>query len=137
MKRTTQVQAALTLAGALVLPAHAVDNMSKDAYKAAEKERISATYKADRARCDTLTGNAKDVCVEEAKGKQDVAQAELEYKQSGKTSDRDKVPLVRANADYAVAKEKCDDMAGADKDVCIKDAKSAQAKARATVKSAS
>lgn len=136
MKRTTQVQAALTLAGALVLPAHAADNMSKDAYKA-EKERISATYKADRARCDTLSSNAKDVCVEEAKGKQDVAQAELEYKQSGKTSDRDKVPLVRANADYAVAKEKCDDMAGADKDVCIKDAKSAQAKARATVKSAS
>jgi hypothetical protein len=126
MTRTTQIQAVLTLAGAL----------SKDAYKA-EKERIAATHKADRARCDASTGNAKDVCVEEAKGKQEVAQAELEYKQSGKTSDRDKVSLARADADYAVAKEKCDDMAGTDKDVCIKEAKSAQAKARAGVKSAS
>lgn len=136
MTRTTQIQAVLTLAGALAVPAYAADNMSKDAYKA-EKERISATYKADRARCDALTGNVKDVCVEEAKGKQEVAQAELEYKQSGKTSDRDKVSLARADADYAVAKEKCDDMAGTDKDVCIKEAKSAQAKARAGVKSAS
>jgi hypothetical protein len=136
MKRTTQMQAALGLAGALALPVYAADNMSKDAYKA-EKERVSATYKADRARCDTLTGNAKDVCVEEAKGKQDVAQAELEYKQSGKTSDRDKMSLARADADYAVAKERCDDLAGTDKDVCIKEAKSAQAKARAAVKAAS
>jgi hypothetical protein len=134
--RVTQLQAVLTLAGALALPAYAADNMTKDAYKA-EKDRISATYKADRAACDALNGNAKDVCVEEAKGKQDVAQAELEYKQSGKASDRNKMALAKADADYAVAKERCDDKAGNDKDLCIKEAKSAQAKARADVKSAS
>lgn len=41
--------------------------MSRDEYKA-EKERIEANYKASKAKCDALSGNAKDVCMKEAKG---------------------------------------------------------------------
>jgi hypothetical protein len=35
---------------------------------------------------------------------------------------------------YDVAKEKCDDLSGNAKDVCVKDAKAAQAKAKAEAK---
>ena len=51
--------------------------MSQDEYKVA-KEKIEANYKMDKAKCDGLKDNAKDVCEKEAKGKQNVAKAELE-----------------------------------------------------------
>ena len=34
-------------------------------------------YKADKTACAALAGNAKDICVEEAKAKEKVARAEL------------------------------------------------------------
>ena len=93
------------------------------------KERISAEYKASKAQCDALTENAKDVCIKQAKGTEDVAKAELaaQYKPSEKA--HYKVRKARADADYAVAKEKCDDHSGNDKDVCNKDAKAEHVKA--------
>jgi hypothetical protein len=42
--------------------------------------------------------------------------------------------MAIADADYEVAKEKCDARAGNDKDVCLKEAKAAQTRARADVK---
>ena len=91
----------------------------------AAKERINVEYKASKAQCDALTDNAKDICIKQAKGVEDVAKAELaaEYKPSNKA--HYKVRKARADADYAVAKEKCDDHTGNDKDVCNKDAKAA------------
>ncbi len=67
----TTLQAALVcsaLAGGSAL--HAA-NMSNDDYKAA-KDRIEAEYKAQKDSCDKLKDNAKDVCREEAKGKEKV-----------------------------------------------------------------
>src|SRR5258705_12260658 len=49
--------------------AQAAGNMSRTDYGAA-KDRISADYKAERASCDQLSGNAKDICVEQSKGKE-------------------------------------------------------------------
>ena len=51
--------------------------MSKDEYKAG-KDKVAAEYKSAEAGCDSLSANAKDVCMAEAKGKQKVAKAELE-----------------------------------------------------------
>jgi hypothetical protein len=110
-------------------------NMSKEE-ASAEKARIEAEYKADRKACDAMNGNAKDVCVEQAKGKEKVARAELDYKQDASERHRGKVAEAKADAQYAVAKEKCDDLTGDQKDVCIKDAKAAKARAEADVKSA-
>ena len=107
--------------------------MSKADYKAG-KDRISATYKSDKAACDSLSGNAKDVCVEEAKAKEKVAKAELEYSYTGKASDQNKLAKAKAEGAYAVAKEKCDDKAGNDKDVCVKEAKAAETQALADAK---
>jgi hypothetical protein len=102
---------------------------------AAKKDQISAEYKADKAACDKLEGNNKDVCVEKAKGKEKIAKAELEFNYTGKQADSAKIAIAKADADYDVAKEMCDDKKGNDKDLCVKDAKAAHAKAIADAKS--
>jgi len=100
----------------------------------AKKDQISADYKSEKAQCDKLSGNDKDVCVEKAKGKESVAKAELEYNYTGKRADANKVAEKKADADYAVAKEMCDDKKGNDKDVCVKEAKATRTKALADAK---
>ena len=107
--------------------------ISKPDYKAG-KTRISETYKADKMACVSQAGNARDVCEEEAKGKEKIARAELEYSYSGKAVDRNKVHVVKAKADYEVAKEKCDDQAGNAKNLCVQEAKAAEQKALADAK---
>lgn len=100
----------------------------------AERARIEADYQAQRKTCDALAGNAKDVCVEEAKGKQKVARAELEARVDASPRKQSRLAMVRADAAYEVAKEKCDDLSGEQKDVCVKDAKAAKARAEADAK---
>jgi hypothetical protein len=104
--------------------------LSKDDYKA-EKARIEATYKLEKHGCASLSGNSNDVCEVEAKGKERVAMADLiaNYKPSRNT--RYEARIAKAEADFAVAREKCDDMAGNTKDVCVKEAKAAQMTAKA------
>lgn len=98
------------------------ESMTKNQYKSDVKS-IESEYKVDKAGCDSFARNAKDICVAEAKGKQSVAKADLEanYKPSIKT--RYDARVAKAEADYSVAIEKCDDKAGNDKDVCVKEAK--------------
>lgn len=99
------------------------------------KATIKADYKAEKKSCATLAGNAKDICEEQAEGREDVAKAELyeRYKPSPKS--HYKVQVAKAEAIYEVAKEQCDDLAGNIEDVCVKEAKAALtvAKANATV----
>jgi len=127
----TTIAAAISLAfsaGAMAAP-----NMSKEEYKG-DKGKIVNEYKSAKAACASLKANAKDVCVAEAKGKEKVAKAELEarYKPGDKASHA--VKIAQAEADYAVAKEKCDDKAGNDKKACVKEAKAAEARAKADAK---
>ena len=123
----------LMVAALLALPAAQAATMSKAEYNA-DKSRISADYKADKAACAPLAANAKDICMEEAKGKEKVARAELEYRSSGKAKDQTKLLEVKAKSAYEVAKEKCDDKAGNDKDVCVKEAKAIETRALADAK---
>jgi hypothetical protein len=111
----------------------AADAMSKDDYKAA-KDKIEAEYKTAKQACDSLKDNAKDVCEKEAKAKEKVALAELDFNKSGKDSDRIKAEKVKAEQEYAVAKEKCEDKKGADERACKKEAKAAELKAKADIK---
>lgn len=107
--------------------------LTREEYKAA-KDKISADYKVDKAVCDKLTDNAKDVCDKQAKAKEKVALAELEYNRSGSDRDRVKLANVKAEQEYAVAKEKCDDQTGDAKNICQKEAKAAEARAKAEIK---
>lgn len=133
MNTRRRLKVSLACACLLALPVAYAANISKADYTAG-KARISAGYKADRAACDGQSGNAKDVCVQEAKAKEKVALAELEYSHTGKPADRQKVLVARAESAYAVAKERCDDLAGNAKDVCVKEAKAVEVKALADAK---
>jgi hypothetical protein len=95
----------------------------------AEKDHISAEYKAANDQCKTLKGNAKDVCQDRAKGKKKVAEAELDYKKDPSERHRHNLAKAKADADYSIAKENCEDAKGNAKDVCKKEAKAAHVKA--------
>ena len=97
--------------------------MSKADYTQALKG-ADGQYKIDKMACASLSGNAKDICAAEATGNQKVARAEAEsaYKHTPKA--REAARIAYADASYKVAIERCDDLAGNPKDVCVKQAKS-------------
>jgi hypothetical protein len=109
------------------------DRMSKEAYNA-EKDKVDAEYKAEIERCDSQTGNAKDICKAQAKGKHKAAKADAEAHYKGTAKAQADARIAHADADYDVAKEKCDEFTGNKKDVCMKDAKAAHTKAKADAK---
>jgi len=133
MNKQLTLSASFIAAAMLVLPAAHAGAMTKADYKGGQT-RISEQYKADKAACTSLAANAKDICIEEAKAKEKVARAELQFGYSGKSSDRNKVLVAKAESGYAVAKERCDDLAGNAKDVCVKEAKAVEVKALADAK---
>jgi len=127
----------ISMAVALAFAAGAqAQDTSKRQVKNADQDRIEAEYKAARERCDTMQGNAKDVCQKEAKGKEKVAKAELDHKMKPSAANQRKVHEAKAEADYDVAKERCEDQKGNDKDVCEKDAKAKFERAKAGIKRA-
>jgi len=107
--------------------------ISNDSYVMAKKN-ADAQYKIDKDACSSLAGNAKDICVAEAKGKSSVAKAEAEaaYKNTPKTREDARIALAQANYDVTI--EKCDDLAGNRKDVCVKEAKAELVKGKANAK---
>jgi len=109
------------------------DLMSKDAYKA-EKDRIKAMHKADEDRCKSLSGNAKDICHAEASAREKVGLADLDARNQGTPKAQEELMIARADAAFAIEKEKCDDLAGQKKDLCLREAKSMLEKARADAK---
>jgi hypothetical protein len=131
--KLTAIAALVAALGAGSAAFAAKDLMTRDAYKA-EKDRIEAEYKAAKEACNKLSGNAEDVCKAEARGNQRIAEADLDAKNTGTAKARSDGRIVRAEAAYAVAKEKCDDLAGNAKDVCVKEAKAAETKAKADAK---
>lgn len=133
MNTSFSLKTSMFIAILAVVPVAYAAPMTKADYKA-DKVRITADYKADKTACGSLAGNANDVCVEQAKGKEKLALAQLEYGYTGKAEDQNKIMKAKAEADYAVAKEKCDDLAGNAKDVCVQEAKAAETKALADAK---
>ena len=131
------VTAGLGFAGASIAQTYpmktASTTMSKDGFTTAKKD-ADAQYKIDYDACASLSGNAKDICVAEAKGKDNIAKADAEAAFTNTPKTRQSARLVHAQANYDVAVEKCDDLAGNPKDVCVKQAKSAFVKAKADAK---
>jgi hypothetical protein len=100
----------------------------------AAKTGIKADYKIDKAACSSSTANAKDICNAQAKGKEKLALAELEFKRTNTYSNGNKVAVAKADGIYAVAKEVCDDKTGEAKTLCRTEAKSAHTKSIAESK---
>lgn len=135
MKMPPTLLGSTALAIGLLLGAHAgAQTMSSATYRA-DKTQIKTTYKADKVACGSQSGNAKDICVEEAKGKEAIAIAELDHNNKPTARTAYKVAIAKGKAVYEVAREKCDDLSGNPKSVCVKEAKATwvAAKADATV----
>jgi hypothetical protein len=133
------ITAGLTVAGAGSAQTYAARNtssstpMTKDNYAMAKKD-ADAQYKIDKDACSSLSGNAKDICVAEAKGKDNVAKADAEASYVNTPKARESARVAHAKATYDVSIEKCDDLAGNRKDVCVKEAKAAFVSAKADAK---
>ena len=111
----------------------AMTPMSKDSFAVAKKD-ADAQYKIDKEGCASLSGNAKDICMAEAKGKDNVAKADAEAAYANTPKAREAARVAHAQANYSVAIEKCDDLAGNAKDVCVKEAKAGLVKGKANAK---
>lgn len=84
--------------------------------------KAKAIYAVAKEKCDDQTGNPKDVCVKEAEANYTAAKADVKANKQVAEARKDAATDKR-DADYAVAKEKCDALAGDAKGACVKDAK--------------
>ena len=107
--------------------------ISKEAYELAVKN-AETQYKIEKDACASRSGNAKDICLAEANGKEKVAKADAEVAYKNTPKMREDARVARAEATHSVAKEKCDDLSGNSKDVCVKEADAALVKAKADAK---
>lgn len=108
-------------------------SMSKAQYKTA-REDISDQYKTDRSACKAMVGNAKQVCIEEAKGRERIAEAELKANYDPSDKHRHELSTARIEAAHAVAREQCDTFSGNARAVCRNEAKGAYLAAKAEAK---
>ena len=110
----------------------------------ASDAKAEAAYDLAHQKCQEKTGNAKDVCIKEAKAAEVAAKADAkaQMKSADANKDANKTITKAANtagekigdarsdaasdkkdAQYKVEKEKCDALAGAAKDNCMTQAK--------------
>jgi hypothetical protein len=95
--------------------------------------RAEATYNVAKEKCGELASNPKDVCVKEANvvlvkaradAKVDRVMAETQQDAATKQAEaRKEGNADKRAADYKVAIEKCDGLAGPGKDACVSNAK--------------
>ena len=122
-----------TVAAQMGAKASTAAPISKDTYTQAKKD-ADAQYKVDKDACSSFKANAKDVCIAQAKGKEETAKADAKVAFENTPKNREAARIAHAEATYRVSKEKCDDLAGNAKDVCVKEAKAAQVKGKADAK---
>lgn len=99
--------------------------MTKTMYEA-QKAKIETEAKADLKLCDGLKGNPKDVCEAESRGRADALKAELEARYKPSPDANQKARKVTADANFAVAKAKCQPLKDKAKDQCMTMAKLAR-----------
>ena len=116
------------------IAASATANNDVQANYIAAKNNAAMQYKINRAKCDALTGNPKEVCVAQAKADQTHARSEAEALVKGTAKARANARKEIANANYEVAHTRCNKLTGNDNAVCIKEAKSSRIAAIADAK---
>ena len=117
MKRVVFLSAA-----ALISTCALAQNVDRTAYKSAW-DKAESDYKVAKDKCKSLKGNAEDVCKEEAKVALAQAQLDITQKYKNTPSDVSRAEHKVAEAQYDLAKERCDDQSGAAKSACKAEAK--------------
>jgi len=91
-------------------------------------DRASAAYSESRAKCASLAGHDKDMCVVNAKAAAKRARAMAEANYKGTAKARTDSRIADADADFMVAKVACNTTAGHEKDLCLKQASATHVK---------
>jgi hypothetical protein len=132
MTRTAaRLWAAAVIALAACVPlAHAGGSDEDDAYR---QDRIDARlmYEAARDACQRLEGNARDVCVAEARHRRTEALAVAQAKREGTPRAALEASLASSRAEYRAALERCEDRAHDERQACIAQARAARDQANA------
>lgn len=97
-------------------------------------QKAAADYRDAIAKCDAMSGNGKDVCVAEAKLARTETEAKALAKYSSSPASREKARTNLAEAEFTLAKARCDAKSGAEKDDCMNNAKSVHTAALADAK---
>ncbi|MFL6676551.1 MAG: BON domain-containing protein [Massilia sp.] len=97
-------------------------------------QKAAADYKTATAKCTSMSGNDKDVCMADAKATRAHAEADALAQYNNSAAGREKSRTKVAEADYSLAKAKCGAKGGADKDDCLNNAKSVHTSALADAK---
>jgi osmotically-inducible protein OsmY len=99
-------------------------------------QKAAADYKAATAKCGSMNGNDKDVCMAEARLARTRTESDALSQYNNTPKGREKARSSLADAEYDLAKAKCGAKSGADKDDCMNNAKSVHTAALADAKSA-
>lgn len=95
------------------------------------KRQIEQQHEMALKKCDALKDNAKKICEAEADGQKSVAEAQVRVMERNSPKNRLRLAEVRADAEFEVAKARCDDQVGEAKEACRRNAKATRDKARA------
>jgi osmotically-inducible protein OsmY len=123
-----------TAAGAAFAAPTVALNHDPASYRAVT-QKAASEYKAASAKCVSMSGNDKDVCMAEAKLVRTRTEADALAKYNNNATSRAKARNNLADAEYDLAKAKCGAKNGADKDDCMNNAKSVHTAALADVRS--
>lgn len=102
--------------------AYATFHNTLDARTSAAKKIAEADYEVDEAKCKSMVGNDKNVCIKKAKSTKVAAIATAKADKKVIEARKDEV-ADKSEAEYKVALEKCDALAGNAKDACVANAK--------------
>ncbi len=97
-------------------------------------QKAESEYRAATAKCDARSGNDKDICMAEARLVRIRTEADALAKYNNTAAGRARARTSLADAEYDLAKAKCDAKSGADKDSCMDNAKSVHTAALADAK---
>jgi osmotically-inducible protein OsmY len=123
-----------TAAGAAFAAPTVALNHDPASYRAVT-QKAAADYKAATAKCGSMSGNDKDVCMAEARLTRTRTESDALSQYNNTAKGREKARTSLADAEYDLAKTKCGAKTGADKDDCMNNAKSVHTAALADAKS--
>jgi osmotically-inducible protein OsmY len=97
-------------------------------------QKAESEYRVATAKCDAKSGNDKDICVAEARLARTRTEADALSRYNNTAASRARAHINVADAEYDLAKARCDAKSGADKDSCMDNAKSVHTAALADAK---
>jgi len=99
-----------------------LDDSIIDAKKDARADKANAEYKLAAVKCETLTGQQQEACINEAK----LSVNKAKQPNAGATGAVDVKyvsPAAKLEADYKLAMDKCEKLAGEQQESCMTDTK--------------